>query len=374
MSTIVSYLEISRAAVEANLQTIKSLLAPGTKLAAVLKANAYGHGLKEMQQILAGKVDYFQLDDLEELKALRAWTNFPVLLLGYLSPAQFEEAVQLRAELAIWDQSQLAPLQKAAAKANQVVRLHLGIDTGFGREGLEPNKFESLVKELHRFPNLQLFGLYSHLADADTPASPAHTESQLQQFQAVQATASKLGYPNLLTHISATAGTLLWETNHPNALVRPGIGLYGLWPSLETKERFPDLVLQPVMRWISQVALVKTVPAGQPIGYGSTFTTTKPTTLALIPQGYSDGLDRKLSNQGTVLIKGTVCPLLGRISMNMCVADVSHLQDLQAGEEVVLLGRQGEAEIRAEEIAAKVGTINYEIIARINPLLPRIIV
>ena len=159
-------------------------------------------------------------------------------------------------------------------------------------------------------------------------------------------------------------------------LVRPGIGLYGMWPSDDLKERLgkEGLVLKPVLRWVTHIAQVKTLPAGHPVGYGLTFVTSKPTKIAVIPQGYSDGYDRGLSNKGEVLIGGTRCPVLGRVAMNMFVADVSHLESVNREDEVVLLGAQRGERITAEEIAGRLDTINYEITTRISPLLPRIIV
>jgi alanine racemase len=181
--------------------------------------------------------------------------------------------------------------------------------------------------------------------------------------------------------MSASSGIMAWEKNAgKSALVRPGISLYGMWPSNDLKNKFDppaggvNFKLKPVMRWVTHVAQIKTVPEGYSIGYGLTHITKRVTKIAVIPQGYSDGYDRGLSSQGEVLIQGMRCPILGRVAMNMFVVDVTHLDNIEAEEEVVLLGNQKDEQITAEEIAEKLGTINYEITTRVLALLPRIII
>ena len=179
------------------------------------------------------------------------------------------------------------------------------------------------------------------------------------------------------THISSTAGTFVYEKNFGiNSLVRIGLGLYGMWPSLviSHEQSANGIKLMPVMRWVTHVAQVKTVPKDYPIGYGLTYVTPKETKIAVIPQGYSDGHDRGLSNCGEVLIRGTRCKVLGRVAMNMFVVDVSHLDVVKSEDEVVLLGSQKNEKISAEEIAEKINTINYEVTTRVSSLLPRIVV
>ena len=190
-------------------------------------------------------------------------------------------------------------------------------------------------------------------------------------------TVSKNGYKNLERHISASSGAMVYEKNGgKSSLIRPGIMLYGMWPSEDLGKRFKKhgLKLKPVLRWVTHVVQVKTLPKNHPIGYGLTYITKKPTKVAIIPQGYSDGYDRGLSNKGEVLIQGQRCQVLGRVAMNMFVVDVTHLRNIKNEDGVVLLGRQGKEEITTEELAKHLGTINYEITTRILTLLPRVIV
>ena len=176
--------------------------------------------------------------------------------------------------------------------------------------------------------------------------------------------------------MSASSGVMVYENiQGKSGFIRPGLSLYGMWPCEELKKKLEsvDFSLKPVMKWVSHIAQVKTLPVGHSIGYGLTFMTSRPTKIAIIPQGYSDGYDRGLSNKGEVLIGGSRCQVLGRVAMNMFVVDVSHLETVSAEDEVVLLGRQGKETISAEEIAEKIETINYEITTRISPLLKRIV-
>jgi alanine racemase len=169
---------------------------------------------------------------------------------------------------------------------------------------------------------------------------------------------------------------MVYEKNGGDSIIiRPGITMYGMWPSEDLRNKFEteNFFLKSVLKWVTHVAQVKTLPAGYCIGYGLTYTTSKPTKIAVVPQGYSDGFDRGLSNKGEVLIKNSRCKVLGRVAMNMFTVDVSHLANIKAGEEVVLLGKQGDERVTAEEIAAHLGTINYEITTRIFPLLPRVV-
>jgi alanine racemase len=205
----------------------------------------------------------------------------------------------------------------------------------------------------------------------------SHAKKQIDAFQGAVADFRANEYPDVKTHLSASSGIMVYETDGGESdLVRPGIGLYGMWPSDDLKARFSRdaFELKPILRWVTHVAQVKTLPAGHSIGYGLTYVTKAPTKVAVVPQGYSDGYDRGLSNVGEVLIGGARCRVLGRIAMNMFVVDVSHLESVCREDEVVLLGEQGGERITAEEIAEKLGTINYEVTTRISPLLPRVIV
>ena len=227
-------------------------------------------------------------------------------------------------------------------------------------------------------------GIYAHFANIEDTDDFSHAQKQITIIAHAFELFKKHGFNHIKKHISASSGILIYDQNKGiNNLVRLGISLYGMWPDEYLRKKFTvgtppwradlSLQLKPILRWVSHIAQVKTLPAGHAIGYGLTYITSRPTTVAVIPQGYADGYDRGLSNQGDVLIHGKKCRVLGRVMMNMIVADVSHLDNVKAEDEVILLGCQGDAFISAEEIAGKIGTINYEVTTRLSSLLPRIV-
>lgn len=365
-----STVELSRSNAIHNIGEFRRLLAPGTEIAAVVKGNAYGHGMAEMIQILEPVVEFFQVDDVEELRELRKHTNKPTLVLGYVPMSDLEEALALDCELAIYDEERLPILQLAAEKLGVVAKLHLKVDAYLGRQGILPDRVPDFLAKLAPYPRLKLTGIYSHFANIEDTRDFSHAQKQIDTFHAIRLLA-----PNARPHLSSTSGVLVYERHRgQNPLVRIGIGAYGMWPSEYMRLDNRDMELRPVLRWTTHVAQVKMVPVDFPIGYGLTYRTTHETQIAVIPQGYADGYARAFGNVGRVLIRGHECPVLGRIAMNMFSVDVSHLDGLQPEEEVVLLGSQGERRISAERLGEMAGTINYEITTQITPLLPRRIV
>ncbi|MFA5995222.1 MAG: alanine racemase [Patescibacteria group bacterium] len=375
MSLPLSYIELSKNNLIHNVKIFRSLLKPKVKLSVVVKGNAYGHGQNEIVKLLAGQAAYFQVDDLDELIRLRKATKQPVLMLGYVTKQQCLEVVKHNAELAIFDATLLAALQEAGQRLNKMVRVHISIDALLGREGTLIEKLPALLTTIKKHSQLKVVGVYSHFANIEDTTNLSHARKQLHFYQRAVQLLEQHGYKNVLQHVSATSGILTCEQQHAHALVRLGVGVYGLWPSLALQKQYEhkQYTLKPVLRWVTHVAQVKLLPKGYPIGYGLTYITKKSTKIALIPQGYSDGYDRGLSNCGEVLIRGQVCKVLGRISMNMFTVDVTNVRNIKVEDEVVLLGKQGKAEITAEAMAKKLHTINYEIISRISPLLPRIV-
>jgi len=376
---VLSFIELSRANALHNIEQFRRLVSPGTKIASVVKGNAYGHGMPEMIEILEPVVDYFQVDDLLELRELRKHTDKPTLVLGYVAFDELEEAISLGCEMAIYDAVRLAVLDRLAGSppsppsppSRSRVRLHLKVDTFLGRQGVLPEDVAAFLEEFQRYPNLELAGVYSHFANIEDTRDFSHAQRQIDAFHDVR----RLVGPNVMTHMSSTSGALVYERDKAqNPLVRIGIGTYGMWPSEYMRLDNRSMELRPVMRWVTHVAQVKTVPVDFPIGYGLTYRTTRETQIAIVPQGYADGYSRSFGNMGKVLIRGQECPILGRIAMNMVTVDVSHLDGLRAEEEVVLLGTQGTKRISAERLAENSGTINYEITTQVSPLLPRIVV
>jgi alanine racemase len=370
-----SYIQISKSNILHNLSCFRQILGNSIAVSAVLKANAYGHGIEQIASILEESVDYLQVDDIEEFEQLRKISQKPTLVLGYVQVSDLPQIIELNGILSIFSIEQLRELNRLAGESNMVAKIHIPIDTGMGREGFLVTDLPPLLDALTNLENIDLEGTYSHFSSADEVESNQSTE-QVDQFKLAKRIFEEYGFENLKTHISNTAGILTYEQKlRSNQIARIGAGIYGIYPSEGIKTLMNDqgLYLKPTLRWFSTIAMIKRLPAGYKVGYNGTFITSEPTKVALIPQGYSDGYDRGLSNQGEVLIQGKRCKVLGRISMNMLTVDISHLDNVEIEDEVVLLGVQDFDEITADEIATKLETISYEVIANINPLLPRVI-
>ncbi len=368
-----SYIQISKQNLIHNIKQFKSIAGNKTKISAVVKANAYGHGDKEVVKILNPYVDYFQVNSIEELERVRKVTKKTILVLGYVGKGGIEKAIKLGGILTVFDLGHALLINESARRIGKKVLVHIAIDSHLGREGFMPNEIEKVLPELSKMKNIVIDGVYSHFANIEDTMNFSHAEKQLDTYQVIYNVFQKYGYKNTKTHISATSGVLTKYVPEMN-IVRIGIGIYGMWPSehLEylNKKR---ITLKPILKWVTHVAQVKTLPASHPIGYGLTYITKKTTKIAVIPQGYADGVPRALSNKGEVLIKGKKAKILGRVAMNMFVVDVSRIKDVKGEDEVVILGEQAKERITAEQIAEKVDTINYEITTRISALLPRII-
>lgn len=366
-----SYVQLDLDALRSNVQALRTLLTGGQRVVAVVKANAYGHGLKPVARALEPYVDAFQVDDIEELRELRSISSVRTLVLGYVPRAQLAEAIAWKGELGVFDREHLEDIGKAAAITGSHVTVHLKIDSLLGRLGVLPSGASAMCDELERWPSIHVDTAYAHFANIEDTTDLVHAGKQAEVFnEAFEVMRARL--PDLRRHLSATSGAMTME-NPANDYVRLGIGLYGMYPSEALKRTHSELSLRPVARWVSHLAQVKELPAGHPVGYGLTYVTSRPTRIGIVPQGYSDGYDRGLSNSGEVLVRGRRCPVLGRVAMNMFAVDLSEVPSAEREDEAVLLGAQGNERITAEEIAAKLGTINYEVTARINPLLARIV-
>jgi len=374
---MLSYLEISNGNLIHNFKTLRDFLDGKTKIVSVVKANAYGHGQDEVVEILEPLTDYFGIDDIEELRRLRAVSKKPALVLGYVAKEELEEAVELDAILVVYDLERAGILDKIGKKTGRKVKTHVKIDAALGRQGILVSEADFFAGELAKFENIEVEAVYAHFANIEDTSDFSHAQKQIEEFRKAVEIFKENGFGKIMSHISATSGVLAYDQDKGlSDIVRPGIGLYGMWPSEDLRKKLESgkLDFKPVMRWVSHVAQVKTLPPNYSIGYGLTYVTEVAMKVAVIPQGYSDGYDRGLSNKGEVLIGGTRCPVLGRVAMNIFVVDVSHLSGVKAEDEAVLLGGQGDEFITAEELAGKLETINYEITTRISPLLPRVVI
>ncbi len=360
-------------ALASNLQSFRRLIGHSTKIMAVVKANAYGHGLMGTSKAVELAVDWFGVNNLAEgLELRKEGIKKPILILGYVPLASLGEAVASNLSLTVYNRETVEMLGRISTSS----KIHLKIETGTGRQGIFPEEVEEFLELIKKSPQIKMEGILSHFADLEEVGEQSYASQQLERFQLASAVAAtKLGYLPL-RHIACTASALIFPQSLLDML-RLGIGMYGLWPSesvrIATGKIHPEFKLEPALTWKTRIAQLKNLPAGHPVGYGGTFITSRPTRLAVLPVGYYDGYDRGLSNCGQVLVKGKRVPVVGRVCMNMTMVDVTDVEEASLEDEVVLLGRQRDQEISTEEIAARLGTINYEFVCRINSLLPRFV-
>lgn len=367
---LTSWVEIERNSLLKNIQSIKSLLNPETEFMAVVKSNAYGHGLVEVSEIIQSFVDWFGVNSFEEAEKINS--KKPILILGFTSPDLLHHVIEKGFRQVVYDLEILRKLEVLASKLHRKVSIHLKIETGTNRLGVKLEDLDRFTKVLKRSENVILEGLYSHLADAEKGPKDNFTKTQLGKLNEAISLLQQRGFKVPLSHIGASAATLLNQDTHLD-LVRVGISLYGLWPSKET-EQSSDIELLPVLSWKTRVAQLKLIRKNETIGYGRIFRAKNDMRVAILPIGYFEGYDRKLSNKGYVLISGKPAKVVGRVCMNMTMVDVTNIGNVKMGDEVILIGRQGQNTVTVEELAQITETINYEVVSRINPNLPRVVV
>jgi alanine racemase len=376
MITPNTWVEIDRSALLANVHTCRQCIGPHCQLLAMVKGNAYGHGLCESARVLldAG-VEMLGVEAVGEAMALRMdGITCPLLLVGPLAPANVPllRTHQLTPLLMSTDQVQM--VGEFTRQAAWGLDVHLKFDTGMHRQGIMREELSMLLNVLAKYPALRVSGVATHLARADEAEQPEWTRHQLEQFHDIIATLAAAGIRPRIRHAANSAAALLWPETHLD-MVRLGIALYGFWPGPAVQRASAGkLTLRPVMAWKTRVAAVKEVGCGCHVGYNGSYVTTRASRLAVLPLGYYDGYGRSLSNRGQVLVHGQRAPVCGRVSMNLMSVDVTDIPAVRPGDDVVLIGPQGTSVIAAEEMAAWLGTIHYEVTSRINPLIPRIIV
>ncbi len=364
------WVEVNRQNLLDNITTLKKVISgDNPRFMAVVKSNAYGHGLKEVVSVIKNDIDWFGVNSLDEALKIQQESDKPVLILGFTSvedlPTVFESGI--RQSVFSLDYLQQVVQVTKGLKLSPVIDLK--IETGTNRLGIALEDLPEAVS-LIKSSNLMLEGIYSHLADAENPENQ-FTLDQIDKLQEAVRLIKNLGIEPQIEHIGASAASLVQPSGRLG-LTRFGISLYGLWPDREI-EKVVNFQLRPALSWKTMVAQVKKVKSGETIGYGRTFKAIKDMKIAVLPVGYYEGYSRALSNKEVVLIGGQKAPIVGRICMNMTMVDISGVS-AQAGDEVVLIGKQGKEEITAEMMAEWTDTINYEIVARINPELPRVLV
>lgn len=367
-----TWLEIDLSAIGNNTRLLKSLVGPHVRLLISLKADAYGHGaVKVARTTLHNGASMLGVATVSEATPLReAGISAPILVFGYVPLWQMREAVHQQVTVTLYSCESAQALSRAAVALGKTVNVHVKIDTGMSRLGIRSTQLEeiiTLIRTIKDLPGLVLEGLYTHFAMADAD-DQSYTHMQLQRLHTVLEILEAQGLRPPIIHAANSAATLtLPETRFD--MVRPGIAIYGLNPS--SNVQLPES-FRPALSFKTQVAQVKTVPAGEGIGYGCTYITTHPTRIAVLPVGYADGFRRAPKNWGAVLIHGQEAPLLGRVCMDQCMVDVTHIPQTRIGDEVVLIGRQGNSTLTAEQVAERLGTINYEVVAEILARVPRV--
>jgi len=352
---------VDLAAVARNLGRLRSRLDSATRVVGVVKAGGYGHGLVPVARRLeAAGVDGLGVAVVEEAVALRdAGVATPILVLspGYEGAA--DTVAELGLEVVVSDLAELDPLEAAARAGSRPVGIHLKVDTGMGRLGLEEAAMDAVLLRLRRATHLRLAGVMSHLACADEDA--AFTGQQIERFAALRPRVAAAGFDAIPFHLANTAGVVRFPDAHFD-MVRPGLGLYGYGAG----------DLEPALTLVTRVVRVRHLPAGATVGYGRTFRCRRPTRMGVARIGYGDGLPRALSNRGALLVAGRRCPILGRVNMDLTCIDLTDAPEAGEGSAAVVIGTQGSEQITAEEVASQAGTIAYEVLCGIGPRVARV--
>jgi alanine racemase len=372
-----TWAEIDLNNLAANFNRIKKRVSPAARVMAVVKANAYGHGAVECaRRLAAAGADWFGVALPEEGIELRAsGITQPVLCLAGYWPGQATMCIQQKLTPIVYRLDMLEALDRAAANAGTVVDVHVKVDTGMGRLGVRFDELGEFVGSLARFRNVRIDGLMSHLAAAEDAACQPLTRDQIQRFEEAVSAFREHGYRPTYLHLANSAAIFSQRESWGN-MVRPGGVLYGLWRDVLSLS-IADAELLPVMSVHSRIVLLKWVPAGETIGYGCTFEASRRSLIATLPIGYHDGYLRGLSNRAHVIVRGLFAPVVGRVSMDLTLIDVTNVASVEIDDQVTLLGwnrQHAELKIPAEELARIVGTLSYEVTCGVGERVPRIYV
>jgi len=367
-----TWAEIDLDNLASNFNQIKKLVSPSARVMAVVKANAYGHGAVQCARRLVNEgADWFGVALPEEGVELRAaGISQPVLCLAGFWAGQAELCIQQRLTPVVYQLDVIESFNHAASNAEVVADVHVKVDTGMGRLGVRFDELSEFVVALKRFRNIRLDGLMSHLAAADDNSCEPLTHDQIRRFEDAVTVFRDHGYRPTHLHLANSAGIFSHRETWGN-MVRPGGVLYGLWRDvLPPKTTHPELL--PVMSLRSRIGLLKWVPPGETIGYGCTFEASRRSLIATLPIGYHDGYMRGLSNRAHVVVRGMYAPVVGRVSMDLTLIDVTDVPGVELNDQVTLLGSGVELTITAEDLARIVGTLSYEVTCGISERVPRV--
>jgi alanine racemase len=372
---MIGKLRISLGALHHNGDVLRRLVGP-QRAAFVVKGNAYGHGLLETARAIEPLATRLCVYTVEEGLALHAeGIAAPILVLGPVPPEALDEAMAANLELAVWNVGDFAQrLAGAAGKRRTRAFVHVKVNTDLNRLGVEPHELSAAIERLGGSSEIAVGGIFSHLAAAEEIDSP-YTMHQLAAFErALLAVKPLLDRSGLapIRHIAASAAAMLWPQTHLD-MARFGIALYGLMPSPQTSAALKErpLDLRPALSYLSELIVVRAVTAGASVGYGGSFHAPHEMRVGVVPAGYADGVPRALSNRGAFVVDGALCPIVGRVAMNMTQIDLSNAPRAHVGSQVTLIGRDGQSAVSADDWAAWSDTINYEIVTRLPNDLPR---
>ncbi|NLK35654.1 MAG: alanine racemase [Gracilibacteraceae bacterium] len=366
-----AWAEVDLDALSHNMRETRRLSDKDALVTAVVKADGYGHGAKKIAQtLLDNGADRFAVAVLDEgIELRKAGFEVPILIMGFTDEERSEEIISYNLEQAVYSWDLAEEISKEAVRQKKTAKIHIKVDTGMGRIGLKPDKDSvQLIKKISRLPNIVIEGTFTHFAVADT-LDKAYTEEQFEKFRWICQELERENVRINLKHCGNSATIIDLPGMHLN-MVRAGIILYGLKPSDEVM--LDKIELKQVMSLKVRISHVKEIEAGQSVSYGRKFIAPRRSKIASLPIGYADGFTRMLSGKAEALVKGCRVPVVGRICMDQCMIDVTGIEDVKVGDEVVLFGKQGEGFISIDELAEKLDTINYEIVCMISKRVPRV--
>lgn len=373
MDSPLVWAEVDLKAIAHNIRELRRITNPKARFMAIVKANAYGHGIIEVaRQSLENGAEALGVANIEEgIQLRKAGINAPVLIFGYTSPVHAKKLIEFDLTQTVYSYETSRALSEALSAYGKKIKVHIKVDTGMGRLGLLRGIKDNSVSEVEsisRLPMLELEGIYTHFATADK-SDRSYAGKQFEIFMDFLNQLRIAGLEIPVTHAANSAAIINMPETHLD-MVRAGISIYGLYTSEEVDRSI--IKLKPAMALKTKIIHLKKVPAGFKISYGTTYETEKPTTIATVSIGYADGLNRLLSSKGRMLVCGHSAPIVGRICMDLTMLDVGNIPEIAIGEEVVVFGRQGNASISVDEIASTINTINYEVVSTIMERVPRI--
>lgn len=373
-----TWIELSQKKFRNNISAIRKLIGKNVLLSPCVKANAYGHGLLESASIFSKeKCDWLCVDSADEAALLwRYGIRRPILIMGYIGQKDFYKAIDFNARVFLYSMKDAKALSREAQRKKKEALVHIKVDTGMCRQGVTVNNFQPFLKEVSRLPNIHIEGIATHFACAGEEGEKRkHYDLQMKRFRAAAALGQMVLHKKLIIHCANSSALLTDPSSHCN-MVRPGIALYGYYPSMKVKKIAlqKGIFLSPALTLSSTIAQIKDIKKGECVGYGCAFIAYKNMRIAVLPIGYYDGLPWSLSNIGHVLIHGKKAKILGRICMNIMMADITHIFQARADDRVVIIGEEKGIKVEAEDLAAMAGTIHYEILTGLRESITKFIV